>query len=470
MKRSLTDYVSDNIGRNSSYFPYGGVPDRRVTPSSINNFISKVQFQRLSHDIRMWRESIREAELAYYPQRVSMIRMFIDTVLNPDVQSTFEKWEELTLQRDFQIYQNIGGERVVSKDLSQQIQELDWFKIYVKLVLHAEAYGFTLINLGNIINDGFPEISFTPREHIIPDGINGDGKPILTSLTYAINGIDIKNHPLIDMCNHYISTPSQTGSSKCGYGLLYPTAFCEIHLRHIMEWNMDYLERYGMPIKKGTTKKTGKDRKSFIEFLANSASDSWVLLDPATGDDINYEWSQSVGTAWKSYDNVETRLIGKVNRLWLGHEDAMKGGQGKLGGEQLSNKNGHESIIEQALNAKRIRYGNFVTGKINEVFAPRMRQLGRYVGSKHIAGLIPQGYFLGLQNDSEEQQTRKRKDDNLIKTSTWVKNLNDAGYNVDAKELEKYTGFTLKEAPPERTLYEEIKTQSQITKTDTNNE
>jgi hypothetical protein len=454
----------------SSRNPFGftrGIPN----PTHLDRYISPVQFERLAHDIRMWREAIREMEMAWYPQRVRTIRMYMDTVINPYIKSIMERWEDLTLQRDFFIYQVKGGKKEISKDLSQQIQELAWFHDYVKYTLHAEAWGYSLINLGDIIDDGFPNISFTRRENIRPDGgTNGEGGPILTSLVYSIDGIHITDSkdPMIGLCNHWIQTPSNIGVSKCGYGLLYETAMAEIHLRHITEWNMDYIENHGMPIKKGTTSKTGKDRDAFERFLQNAASNSWVLLDKATNDNIEYEWAQSVGTAWKSYDNMEMRLQGVVSQLWLGHTDAMKSTPGKLGGQQAANKDGfNESLIEQSMNSKRIRYGNFVTRKINEVFAPKMRQLGAYVGNKHLGGLIPSGYFLGLQNDAEETQVRRRINAERLISSQWAKNLNEAGFNVNANELGEFMKLKLTEAPPEKKLIEERETTT-ITKNDKN--
>ena len=40
------------------------------------------QLARLRHDIGMWRVAVAEAEQGYYPHRVKMQTMFIDTVLN----------------------------------------------------------------------------------------------------------------------------------------------------------------------------------------------------------------------------------------------------------------------------------------------------------------------------------------------------------------------------------------------------
>lgn len=454
-EKSLTNIA---VSARTSFAPYGfrrGVP----TPTSISNFISPIQFQRFAHDVFMWRDAIKEMELPFYPSRVKAQRMFMDTVENGYVKAVIERWKDLTRLRDYTVYQRKNGKEIESKDLTQQLSYQTWFDDYIDFALDAILYGYSLIEMGDIVDDSFPNISFTRRENIRPDGILGDTKSeILTSLIYAIDGVRIEDDPLIRMCNHWIPTKSNRGVSSCGYGLLYNIALCEIHLRHIMEWNMDYVEMFGMPIKKGTTNKTGTARKKFKDFLKSSASNSWALLDKATGDDITYEMVQNAGTAWKSYENVEVRLKDIIAQLVLGHTDAMKSTAGKLGGMQAANKDGfNESLIEQAMNDKQTNAGDFICRKVNEVFAPRMRQLGKYVGSKQIYGLLPEGYYFGLKNDKEEAETERRKNaQNLVKSNI-AKNLSTAGFIRNAKELGKDMGMDLKYQPYQRD-YKETRT------------
>ena len=212
---------------------------------------------------------------------------------------------------------------------------------------------------------------------------------------------------------------------------------------------------FGQPIKKGTTRKTGKERKEFESFLRNSASNAYVLLDKATDDNIEYEMAQSAGTAWKSYDNIINRIEGTASQVLLGHTDAMKSTPGKLGGMQAANKDGfNESLVEQAMNSKQTVTGNFVCRKINEVSAPLFRRLGRYVGSKIIRELIPEGYQFGLVNDNEENEVVRRKNAQTLVSAQWAEKTFNAGLKVDAKEFSTWTGFNFKEHTPEKKLDE----------------
>lgn len=452
--RSISELSAALSNPNGGFNPYGyarGI----ATPTNLDNFITPVQFQRMSHDVKMWREAILEAELAFYPKRVRMQRMYMDTDQTGYFQAVIARFRELTMLRDYKVYQNKNGKQEISKDLTQSLEEQSWFQDYIEEIINAILYGYSFISLGNIVDDGFPYIKSIVRENILPDGNGSTKSPILTSMVYMTDGLHVKDDPLIEMCNHWIGTKPIRRSS-CGYGLLYVISLLEIHVRHISAWNVDYVEMFGQPIKKGTTRKTGKERTKFEEFLRNSASNAYVLLDKATEDNIEYEMAQSAGTAWKSYDNIINRLEGTAAQVLLGHTDAMKSTPGKLGGMQAANKDGfNESLVEQAMNAKQTITGNFVCRKVNEVGAPLFRRLGKYVGSKIIRDLIPEGYKFGLVNDKEENEIKRRTNAHRMLVSEYVKNLNTAGWDVDNEQLNEVVGLTLTPSIPETKNYQE---------------
>lgn len=455
MNRNISLLTQALTNAGSTFAPYG-YSTGYATPSNLEGFISPVQFQRMSHDVKMWREAILEAELAFYPKRVRMQRMYMDTDQTGYFKALINRYRELTTLRDYEVFQKKDGKKIVSRDLTQALEGQSWLGDYIEEVVNATLYGYSLISLGDIVADSFPNLSSIVRENILPDG-NGrqKGNPVLTSMVYMTDGVHIKNDPLIEMCNHWISTKPERRSS-CGYGLLYVVALLEIHVRHASAWNVDYVESYGQPIKKGFTRKTGKERKKFEEFLKNSASNSYVLLDKATEDDVEYEMAAAAGTAWKSYDNLITRLEGTASQVLLGHTDSIKSLPGKLGGMQAANKDGfNESLVEQAMNAKQTVVGNFVCRKLNEVSFPLFRRLGRYVGSKIIQNLVPEGYQFGLVNDKEEQNIIRRKNAQTGVAADWAQKAYNAGLQVDPSEFSEWTGFTFTKVTPERKLLEE---------------
>lgn len=464
-RQALANLNSAIKGASHGFNPY---PSRMHEPSATNlsRYMAPIQFERIAHDIRMWRDVIREYELAWYPMRVKGQRMYMDTVENPYVKSVIERQKELTMQRDGIITMpNKGGKRVKSLYLSEQLNEQDWFEDYVDGYLNARLYGYSLIELGAIVGDAFPLIKETNRENIRPDGLDGTG-PILTSMVYGIDGVHFADEKLISLCNHWVPTKPTRSTTTCGYGLLYNIALLEIHLRHVLEWNLDYGENYGMPIKVGKTNKIGKDRDEFENFLRNSASNAYVLLDKRTDDELAYVMAEAAGSAWKVYENIEERMQGVVAQLMLGHTDAMKSTPGKLGGLQNANKSGNNiSLVQQAMNAKQVMIGNFVCRGINNIGAPKFRALGKYVGSKTIAGLFPEGARYKLLNDTEETETRRKKREDQQSLAVIAKTFNDGGYDVDVKQMQKMTGLKLTKQDP-RHLVEQTRVNKNYDMTD----
>ena len=83
------NWVQKQISRASNYyFPTNEVsatppvPTRQDNAKDMRNYIGKVQLARIKQDILTWRDAIREAELAWYPHRVKMQQMYLDTTLN----------------------------------------------------------------------------------------------------------------------------------------------------------------------------------------------------------------------------------------------------------------------------------------------------------------------------------------------------------------------------------------------------
>lgn len=468
MNRNLAHLSQKLTERSGGAFDPYSMFRTQPTYDNIGNYIAPIQFQRWGHDIGMWRNAIGVAEHPFYPNRAPMIRMYIDTVENLYIKALLERWKELTLLRDIYLYEIIGGKKVISDVATQALREQPWFCDYREYTLEALLYGYSLISMGHIENDTFPNVKSIRRENINPDGVDG---AYLASMVYNLSGLKLQNDGLVEMCNHFIPTKSDRGVSACGYGLLYNLGWGEIHIRHIDEWNLDGLELNGQPIRVGTTSKVGKERKEFEKFLRYAASDSYILLDKGTDDKLELTSRSGGGTEWKSYENLSKRIKGACSQLMLGHEDAISSSAGKLGGQQTGDKDGNKiSLVEAAMNAKQVTCGNFECRRINEITAPQLRKLGKYVGSSIIRDLFPKGMYYGLMNDVEEEAIRRKTDAHRIRVGEAAKAMNDAGYDVDIDELSLDYGMKLTAQIPERKLIEEKTTDATIHKPDQTSE
>lgn len=384
----------------------------KTSPSFI---ISKIQLERIRHDMKLWRDACIEAENPYFPQRVRMQRMYLDTILNEHLKSCIRRRKSLTYQRKFKLVNDAGAEDKETVKLFQK----PWFRKFQSYSIDALFYGYNLIQLNDIINDGFPKLKFVKREIISPD------RRIVGTVPYAINGQKFDDPKFKDWYI-FIDTPTDTGASDCGYGLLYELAKTEILLRSNTGQNADYNETFGQPIRKGTTTKQKEERDEFEKSLQNMGSNAWILLDEVT-DKLELIESSSRGSAYLTYDNLEKRLEAKISKVILGHADALDSVPGKLGAGT-----GEDNPVEKALSGIQSEDAEFLQPIINEELIPRMRIHGFN---------IPEGFHFEFINDEEKEAFRAREDKSNKVTAEIAQTMKNAGLQMDPEYFEERTGI-----------------------------
>lgn len=409
---------------------------KEESSKSLGNYISRVQFQRLKVDIAAWRDSIKEAEQAFYPHRVKMQRVFIDTILNGHIDACINKRKNLTLLKGFQIKQ---GDKVDEK--ATALLEKQWFASLLNYTIDARFYGYTLIGLNDLINNEFPNLEVIKRWNISPD------RHQLVPLVYSLSGInfldpeakDANGVPYSDW-TIYIDTPSDAGSSPCGFGLLYKMAYYEIIIRNNMGYNATALELFGQPMRVGKTTKTDDyERSTFFQSLLDMGSNAAILLDP--NDEIELVEAQTSSGKNMGFANLEERCEKKISKIVLGHADAMDSTQGKLGGEDSSLE-----AIEQIEKADT----KWLEEQINTKVLPKLINLGLQ---------IPVGSTFCFKNDKEMLEAQSRKDDESMKLADIALKLKNAGMEVDPSWILERTGIpvTKTEDPIAPTLKPEQK-------------
>lgn len=401
----------------------GGGDWRKVdTTKNLRGYISPVQLQRLRHDVQMWRDAIKEAENAYYPHRVRMQRMYIDTILNGHTLACVNRRKELTLLRDFQ-FKDENGE--ANEDLKKLFNK-KWFAQFLDYALDAQYYGYSLIKLDDLINDAFPNIGIIRRFNVSPDRLN------VTSYVYAISGAQFLEEPYVDW-HVWVPTSNETGISNCGYGLLYQVAIYEILCRNLLGNNADASELYGMPTRVGKTQKTDEvERGEFESALANMGSAGYILMDAL--DEVELIESKGNGQGFKIYADFEKRLEQKISKIILGHADALDSVAGKLGATQ-----GEESPAWMALRDKQQLDGAFLEDVVNDILVPKLIKLGFRDAEQLLK------YRFCFSNTHEVVEARAREDEMNLKTAQIAQTMKNAGLKMDAAYFEERTGIKVTE-------------------------
>jgi phage gp29-like protein len=371
----------------SALNPFGRSQSPEVIKKDLRNFVAPVQLQRIRQDIASWREVLTEAENVWFPHRVKAQKLFIDTVNNGHVFACMERRKDLTLLRKWEFVNKNGDIDQKTTDyfldtVKGQSQNKEWFNKFLAFSLDSLFFGYTLVSLGDVEDDQFPNLDIIKRWNVSPDRLN------VTNFTYSISGALFLEEPYKDW-HVYIKTYNDIGTSKSGYGLLYKVALYEIFLRNILGFNGDFVELYSQPYRVGKTTKTEeKERALLAEAIQQMGSAGWALIDPE--DEIAFLETALGGTGWQGYDNFEQRLEKKISKIILGHADAIDSVPGKLGNSTK------KSPAEIAMEDKQTKDGAFISNVINTGLIVNMRALGF---------AIPNDVKAVLKNDAEIMET-----------------------------------------------------------------
>jgi hypothetical protein len=394
---------------------------------NLRSYITPVQLQRIRTDVNLWREAITEAEQAWYPHRVRMQRIYMDTVLNGHVAACMSRRKEMTLLKEYKLCDANGEE---NEEWTKALKK-DWFYKYCNYVLDAEFYGYSLIALGDIIDDEFPKLTTIRRFNVSPDRLN------VTSYVYSLSGAQFLDDPY-RLWHVWVPTPTEIGVSLVGYGLLYKVALYEIICRNVLGFNMDSAELYGMPIRVGRTGKTTEsERGEFEAALSKMGNAGYILLDMM--DELELMESKQTGQGFKIYESLETRCEKKISKLILGHADALDSTPGKLGAGA-----GEDNPVSEALKNIQTIDTRFLEHNVNTELLPRLREMGM---------AIPDDLHFEIKNDQEREEMRRREDASNKATAEIAQTMKSAGLQMDPAYFEERTGIPTTAAPaPEPTL------------------
>ena len=116
---------------------------------NLQNIVFPASLERSRKDLEDWKEAITLAEDAWLPYRVAMQKMYEVTVLNEHLAACMERRKDLTLLREFEI-QNANGEK--DKKWTEYFQKTWFTQNVLNYILDAQAYGYNLISIGDIVD------------------------------------------------------------------------------------------------------------------------------------------------------------------------------------------------------------------------------------------------------------------------------------------------------------------------------
>lgn len=404
-----------------------------------------LQLERIRQDVTTWRTAIREAENAYMPHRFRMQQLFVDKILEGHTKSCLDKRTNLTLQKTFCIgTMNSEGKWVRNAEATKLFESKKWFRLLLTEIINAQYYGYSLVQLGDLVVKGkdyrFTNIMPIRRWLVSPDRLN------YVQLPYQISGLDFLNDSIVDENGVpyadwmlWVDTPSDTGASPCGYGLLYDVALYAIILRNNLAHNADFNQNFVAPYRhlKTDEKEDSEEYQRLFDSALNMANNGFVLTDKQT----EIEFVNGGKTAgFQSYESLEERCQKLISKRILGHANAMDAQNTALGGSSAGMDILKESGTPEgmALKVTEQVQNEFVLSVLNDTFYQKLQKLGFP---------LKDGEQFYIANDDEEFETRLRTDASNKQTADIAVAMKQAGLQMDAKYFEERTGIPTTEAP-----------------------
>lgn len=256
------------------------------------------QLPRLTQDINKWRLGLRMAESIRNPNRRSLYTTYQDVVLDNHLSGLMQARKNKILGKDFIIVNDAGEEQ---PELTK-IFQATWFRKFLSIALDTPYYGFSLIQLGDIIEGKFSDVELVRREYVSPEF------GIVSSTPGSNIGRSYLEAPWANWC-----VPV---GDKRDLGLLVKAAPIVIWKKNAMGAWAEYTEVFGSPMRIGKTDaRDAASRKNMIDMFENAGSAPWMVIDK----DDEVEFAQVSRTdAYQVYDKLVERSNSELSKLILG--------------------------------------------------------------------------------------------------------------------------------------------------------
>ena len=305
---------------------------------------------RRREDIGDWRRALLTAESVLNPDRTELIRIYKDVDLDGHITGIIGSIKNKIKAKPFMIVDSNGE---VDEDKTA-LFEKEWYFKFIDFIVEAPFWGFSLVQLGNIKDDGFPEIQLIPREYVVPE------------LELVKKDLFIGAHLKDGKQNAFFYNESPLKNwfifvgEKRDMGLFNKATPHALSKKNLFAQMWEYGELFGMPIRKGHTDiKDPERRKQMEDMMRNMGSASWGVFD--TDDKIDFIQTKG-GDATKTF----------IQPIKLSNEEISKAFSGQVATFDEKSFVGSAEVQERIFNELIIAFMRNSRFIINNQLMPRM--------------------------------------------------------------------------------------------------
>jgi hypothetical protein len=319
---------------------------------------------RIKVQITSWLNARQYAESRINPNNTELVRTMRDIEIDAHLWALMQTLRLKVIANDFNIYSSDGD---VDEDSTVKFKK-KWFRNLIKHAVDSEFYGFSLVQLGDIVNGCYSDSELIPREYVIQQ-VGGIKKNLGNSKDLIPFDSGIYKDWLIPI------------GEKRNLGLLDKAAPLVIKKKEVISAWSEAAELFGMPMRVGKTALQDEDRRENMEeMLENMGGAAWAVID----DDDDIELKETAKTDFSNmYNQFIERVNSELSKLFLSQtgttdEKAHVGSAGVM-----------ENILKNVVQS----YITMVEDITNETVIPLMQK----------QGILPFGVY--MKADEEQKIT-----------------------------------------------------------------
>lgn len=324
--------------------------------------VTKQMLTRQSAAINRWQAARMTFESYIMPNNTELMRVYNDIEVDAHLWALMQTIRLKVLANAFAVYDEKDEIDEVATDLFTQ----KWFRQLCIAVVEADFYGFSLVQLGDIVNGSFVDAEIVPREYVVQQ--KGGVKKNLGNpndlLPFNASGFQNWLVPIGETRN---------------LGLLDKAAPLVIKKKEVISAWSEAAELFGMPIRIGRTQiQNPEKRENMEDMLENMGEAAWGVFDKE--DEI--ELIQTSKTDFSNlYDSFIDRVNSELSKLVL-LQTGTTDEKAHVGSAQV-----HENILHDVIEAYILK----VEDVANEIVIP--------ICERH--GLIKLGCKLKANNEQK---------------------------------------------------------------------
>jgi len=275
----------------------------------IGKKVIKQQLFRFNKQIDNWKLGINCFEDVHHPTTETIISVYNDVVIDAHLSAALDNRISKTSSKDFKIVDEKGEELDETA-----IFQAQWFRDFMRYSLESKFYGYSLVQFGDRVADGFKMVKLVPRQYVYPQK-----QAVRTSPQNTVDLISFDK-------GQYKPWTIGVGRPD-DIGLLMKASPLVIYKKTALGAWSEFTELFGSPFRFGKTDVRDEAlRDNMYDMLDNMGRNAFGVFH--TDDELEYIKDNQTD-AHHVFDELIERTNSELSKLILGSTMTMDDGSSR---------------------------------------------------------------------------------------------------------------------------------------------